>query len=95
MKFGTWLLSLLSPAISKILTAIGFSVISITGMDVIFTQLKAQLTSSLGGLSADTFSVFLLAGGGQGLGMIVGALSTRLLLWQIQNATKILGVNPG
>lgn len=95
MKLGTWLLSLLSPAIGRILTALGFSVVSITGMDVIFTQMKTSITSSLGGMSGDMLNVFLLAGGGQALGIIVGAISTRLLLWQVQNATKILGINPG
>lgn len=95
MKIGTWLLSLLTPAIGRIMAALGFSVVSITGMDVIFTQLKTGLISGMGGLSADMFNVFLLAGGGQALGMITGALATRLLLWQVQNATKILGVNPG
>jgi hypothetical protein len=51
--------------------------------------------SGLGGLSADMFNLFLLAGGGQALGIITGALTTKLLLWQVQKATKILGVNPG
>ena len=95
MKFGTWLFSLISPAIGRILTALGFSIVSITGMDVIFTQLKTGLIAGLGGMSANMFNVFLLAGGGQCLGIITGALATRLLLWQVQNATKILGINPG
>jgi hypothetical protein len=46
-------------------------------------------------MSGDMFNVFLLAGGGQALGIITGALTTKLLLWQVQNAAKILGVNPG
>lgn len=95
MKLGTWLFSLISPAIGRILTAIGFSIVSITGMEALLNQLKGQLTGGLGGLSADMFSVFLLAGGGTALGMITGALTTRLLLWQVMNSTKILGVNPG
>ena len=95
MKIGTWLFALISPAIGRILTALGLSVVSIAGMDLIFTQLKTGLVSGLGGLSADMFNVFLLAGGGQALGMITGALATRLMLWQVQNSMKILGVNPG
>ena len=39
--------------------------------------------------------LFLLAGGGKALGIIMGAVTTKVLLWQIGNATKILGVNPG
>lgn len=94
MKLGTWLLGLLQPAIAKILTALGFSVVTILGMEQLLVQLRQSVVSSLGGMSADMFNVFLLAGGGQALGIITGALTTKLLLWQVQNATKILGVNP-
>lgn len=94
MKLGTWLLSLLQPALSRILAMLGFSVVTITGMDVLLTQLKQSVVSGLGAMGGDMFNVFLLAGGGQALGIITGALTTKLLLWQVQNATKILGVNP-
>ena len=94
MKLGTWILSLLQPMIGRILATLGFSVVSIVGMDSILSQIRTQLISGIGGMSADMFNLFLLAGGGQALGMITGAITTRLLLWQVQNATKILGVNP-
>lgn len=94
MKLGTWLLGLLQPALSRILATLGFSVVTITGMDALLTQLKQSMVSGLGGMGADMFNVFLLAGGGQALGIITGALTTKLLLWQVQNATRILGVNP-
>lgn len=94
MKLGTWLLSLLQPAIGRILAALGFSVVSIVGMDQIFQQLKTQLVQGMGGIPADMLNVFLLAGGGQCLGIVVGACATRLMLWQVHNATRILGVNP-
>ncbi len=95
MKLGTWLLSLVSPMFGRLLTALGFSVVSITGMEALLSQLKTSMVSGLGGLSADMFNLFLIGGGGQALGIITGALTTKLLLWQVQNATKILGVNPG
>lgn len=94
MKLGTWILSLLQPMIGRILATLGFSVVSIVGMESILSQLRTQLVAGLGGMHADIFNVFLLAGGGQALGIITGALTTKLLLWQVQNATKILGVNP-
>lgn len=93
MKIGTWILSLLQPAIAKILVSLGFSVVSIVGMDAILGQLRQALTQGIGGLSADMFNLFLLAGGGQALGIIMGAIATRLMLWQAQNATRILGVS--
>lgn len=95
MKLGTWLLSLVQPLLGRVLTALGFSVVSIVGMEAILGQIRSSLVAGLGGMSADMFNVFLLAGGGQALGIITGAITTKLLLWQIQNATKVLGVNPG
>lgn len=95
MKLGTWLLSLLQPAMGRVLTALGFSVVSILGMAEIFAQLKTQLVQGMYGIPVDMLNVFLLAGGGQCMGIVVGACLTRLTLWQVQNATKILGVNPG
>lgn len=94
MKLGTWILGLLQPALARILATLGFSVVTITGMEALLTQLRQSVVSGLSGMSADMFNVFLLAGGGQALGIITGALTTKLLLWQVQNATRILGVNP-
>jgi hypothetical protein len=94
MKIGTWLFTLIEPALGRILAALGFSVVTITGMDVIFKELQTRLVALSGGVSADMFNLFLLAGSGQGMAIIVGAISTKLLLWQIQQSTKILGINP-
>lgn len=94
MKLGTWLLALLQPALARILTALGFSVVSIVGLDVAINTLKTQTINSMNLLSPAMLQLFLLSGGGVALGIVLGACATRLMLWQIQNATKILGVNP-
>lgn len=93
MKIGTWLLSLVQPALAKILVALGFNVVTVTGMNVIFDQVKARFVGGVGSLPADMLNVFLLAGGGTALGIVLGALATKIMLWQIQSATKILAAN--
>lgn len=95
MKIGTWLLSLVSPFLARVLTALGFSVVTIVGMEAVIGQVKALVTGGVNSLPADALNIFLLAGGGKALGMILGAIATKVMLWQIQSATKILGVNPG
>lgn len=95
MKFGTFLISLLRPALAKILTSLGFSVVSIVGMNALLAQLKTSLTSSFNSLPSDALNLFLLGGGGTALGIVFGALTTKLLLWQIQRSTQILGSNNG
>lgn len=95
MKIGTWLLSLVSPFMGKILASLGFSVVTITGMGTILNQVKDQFVQSANSMPADVINLFLLAGGGQAVGMVTGALTTKFLLWQIHNSSKILGWNPG
>ncbi len=95
MKFGTWLLAMVSPLIGRILTALGFSVVTITGMTAAINAARDAMIGGVNSLPGDMLNVFLLGGGGVGFGMIMGAITTRLVIWQIQSATKILGVNPG
>lgn len=95
MKIGTWLLSLAQPFIAKILLALGFSVVTIVGMEAVIDQVKTLVTGGVNSMAPDMLNIFLLAGGGKALGMILGAITTKVMLWQIQSATKILGVNPG
>ena len=94
MKIGTWLLSLVAPFIGRVLTALGFSVVTITGFQIAINSLKDQLVSNVNQLPAEMLQIALLGGIGEGLGMITAAIAVRVLLWQIQNATKVLGVNP-
>lgn len=93
MKIGTWLLSLVQPILAKILLALGFSVVTITGFEAAINQLKQQLVASVNALPVDLLNVFLLAGGGKGIGIILAAVAVKVLLWQISGATKILGSN--
>lgn len=94
MKIGTWLLAMMQPLVAKILVSLGFSVVTITGLTAITNQLKAQAVSGLQLVSPVTLDLFLLSGGAQALGIIFGACTTKLMLWQIQSATRILGTNP-
>lgn len=94
MKLGLWLVAMVEPLIAKILVSLGFSIVTITGLTAIVNDMKAQAIQGLGLLSADTLSMFVLSGGATALGMIFGACATKLMLWQIQNATKILGAAP-
>ena len=95
MKLGTFILSLLQPALARILTALGFSVVSIVGMDAIFEQMKSQLAMNLSAMPVAALQMIVLAGGGTAIGIVLGAIATKLLLWKAAQATRILGVNPG
>lgn len=95
MKIATFIMSLVQPLMARILTALGFSVVSIVGVTESINAIKNEIVTHVNTLPVDMLNLFLFSGGGICLGMILGAIAFRLTLWQIQSATKILGVNPG
>lgn len=94
MKFGTFLLSLVQPMIAKILIALGFSIVSIVGVEASLNQVKALFVSSFMAMPADLVQLALYLWIGKAAGVIFGACATKLMLWSIQNATSLLGKNP-
>lgn len=94
MTLAVFLLALVRPLLAKILVSLGFSVVTITGLTVITNQLKSQAVAGLGLIGPEMAALFGLAGGPEGLGIILGACATKLMLWQIQKATSIIGTNP-
>lgn len=94
MKIGTWLLSMMEPLIAKILLSLGFSVVSIVGMDSVLAGMKASLVANINAMPSVWLEFALYLWLGKGIGIIFGALTTKLMLWSIQNATSMLGRNP-
>lgn len=95
MKIGTWLLSLVEPFLAKVLMALGFSVVSIVGMDSVLAGIKAQFVADINSMPSVWLEFALYLYIGKGLGIIFGACATKLMLWSIQNSTKILGRSNG
>ncbi len=95
MKLGTWLLSMMEPLLAKILVALGFSVVSIVGMDSVIASLKGEIVSGFNAMPGDWVQFALYLWIGKGIGIIFGAITTRMLLWSIQNATSMLGRSNG
>lgn len=95
MNLATFLMAICQPLIGRILVTLGFSVVTITGFNLVVDQLKDAVVSSTNAMPSVTLNLFLIGGGGVAMGIVFGAITTRLLLWQISKSTRILGVNPG
>jgi hypothetical protein len=95
MKLGAWLLALMEPLLAKVLLALGFSVVSIVGMDSVLSAMKTSFVMNVNAMPADWLSFALYLWIGKGIGIIFGACTTKLALWTIQNATSLLGKNSG
>ena len=94
MKIGTWLLSLVEPFLAKALMALGFSVVSIVGMDAVLAGIKAQFVADINSMPSVWLDFALYLYIGKGLGIIFGACATKLMLWSIQSATSLVGRSP-
>lgn len=86
-----WLFAILSPLLGRIFVTLGFSVVTVVGMEAVLTTVKNTLVSHMQTIPAAALQLALLSGAGVALGMIFGAVSTRLLLWKLTSATRILG----
>lgn len=93
MGLGTWLAGLMSTLTARVLLALGFQVVTITGTTAAFSAAKSMFMAQLGAVPAAGLQLALLAGAGTAIGIIFGAIAFRIALWQIQNSVRILGVN--
>jgi hypothetical protein len=94
MKLGTWLLAMCEPLLAKILLSLGFSVVSIVGMEVVVNTVKDQVIAGMSSMPAVWLNFALYLWLGKALGVIFGAIATKLTLWSVQNATSMLGRAP-
>lgn len=81
--------------IGRILVTLGLSIVTVTGFQQVVNILQDQLIARVNALPVTTLQVFLIGGGGVGISMIVSAIAVRVMMWQVMNAKKILGANPG
>ena len=95
MKYGTFLVGLVKPLLAKILLTLGFSVVSIVGLEAAFGAVKDIMVSNLNSVPANYIGFALYMWIGKGIGIIMGACATKLALWHVQNATKILAKGNG
>lgn len=88
-------MALVEPMIGRILVTLGLSIVTVTGFQQVVNILQDQLIARVNALPVTTLQIFLIGGGGVGISMIVSAIAVRVMMWQVMNAKKILGANPG
>jgi hypothetical protein len=91
MPIGTWLLAMISPLVGRVLVALGLSVVSVTGMNVVLDSLRTQFVAGMQTLPAAGLQLALLGGAGTAMGIIFGACATRLIILGANGSLKRLG----
>jgi len=83
------LVGLASPMVARVLMALGFSVITITGAVAVLGTLKEQILDALGDAPAGALMIAGLGGAWVGLGMVLGACTFAVSVWGLTKAVKI------
>lgn len=85
------LATLAAPMTARVLMALGFSVVTVTGVSVGFGSVLSQLQSNVGSIPSAVSQLIGLGGGWIALGAILGACSFVVSLWSLTAATRIMG----
>lgn len=83
------LTSLAGPLAKKALTALGMGVVSYAAINAALSAVTSAVTASYGAITGDLASILNLAGFGQALGIILGAMAARLTYAQL-NKLQVL-----
>lgn len=93
MGFGTFLLAMVQPLVARVLVSLGLSLVTFTGMSMVIDTLTSRAVSAWGGLPASILQLAGLAGIGEALSIITGAVATKILIWQLSKSNRILSSN--
>lgn len=91
MNFAAFLASMAAPLVARVLMALGFSVITVTGVTVAISQLKTQVISSLGAAPLAALQLGGLLGAWVGLGMVFGAITFAVTLRGLTSLSGWIG----
>lgn len=89
MSFASLMVSLAAPVVKRALTAIGIGVVSYAAIQSVFSAAQAALLSSYGQISADIVGPLNMAGFGQAVGIVLGAMSARVSLQVVKRLGMI------
>jgi Protein of unknown function (DUF2523) len=95
MGLAAFFLALVQPIISRVLVALGMSIVTFTGMTIVIEQITQAVQTAWGGLPGAILGLAGLAGLGEGLSIVFGAIATRVLIWQLTRSTRMIMSNPG
>lgn len=81
---ANFLLLITSTLVARVVTALSFGFFSYAAFQTLATAVVSQVTAKYGSIDSFTLSLLNLAGGGQVLGIILAALTTRASLMAIK-----------
>ncbi|WP_323119365.1 DUF2523 domain-containing protein [Burkholderia alba] len=90
MTWASLLVSLVGPIVTRVLVALGIGFLTVTGLDLVMTQVTQWMATAIGGLGADIANVLALGGIGDGIALVLGGLSARVSFYMLTSATRMV-----
>lgn len=87
---GAFLTASVVPLVKKVLLALGLGTITYAGLQTAFDAAQGQVISHYGAMSGGTLQLVNLAGVGQAIGIILGALAARVGIAALSKIGRVL-----
>lgn len=87
---GAFLASAIGPLAKKVLIALGIGTVTYTGLQAAFDAVQTQVIANYGQLNGAALSIADLAGVGQAIGIILGALAARVSIAVVSKLGMVL-----
>lgn len=81
---------LASPIVARVLIALGFSVVTLTGVEAAVNGLVSTLMTKLGDAPLAGLQIAGLAGVWVGLGYVLGSITFTLTLWGLTKVVRLV-----
>ncbi|MES2949356.1 MAG: DUF2523 domain-containing protein [Pseudomonadota bacterium] len=88
MPLAAWLLTFIGPLVIRALIAIGITTVTFTGVSATLEALIAMAQQNWSNIGSDVLGLASIAGIPECIGIIAGAMSTRVAMWAAVSATK-------
>lgn len=88
MTWAAWLMGIAGPMVLRVLAQLGIGLLTYTGVDTGLNALITQAQTSYSGISADVLGLASMAGIPACLGIIAGAMTSRIAVWVALSATR-------
>lgn len=87
---GAWLATSIGGLVKRALVAIGLGTVTYTGLQTVFSSVQAKVIANYGLLSGASLQLVDLAGVGQVIGIILGALAARVGIAVVSKFGRVL-----
>lgn len=90
ITWGVFLVAVIVPLAKRVLVAIGIGALTYVGLDAAFGAARDLVVSNYGQMTGDVANLVSLAGVGQAIGIILGAMAARVGMTVVSTLAKVL-----